>query len=121
MYVYLTSEPSRHYPENTGVDFTAQLPFAISDVQECGVVEVRLPSGPRKPYFLCCDLCVESITNSKTLPVLTRVGQKTFLPSFVTYTPLRVQSFNTIRLYLCTESGEQADLTGVTRVTLHLK
>lgn len=121
MYIYLSSKSSAHYPENTAADFTVQLPKNISGVKDCGVVEVKLPVVPKSPLFICTDLCVESITNSKTLPVLRQLGQKTFLPSFITYVPLRVQSFDTIRIYICKESGEKATFAGETKVTLHLR
>ena len=121
MYLYLNSKPSTHYPENTAADFSIQLPRTLSDVKECGVIEVKLSSAPQKPVFLCSDLCVESITNNQTRPVLRRVGQKTFTPSIITYVPLRVSSFETIRLYIRKESGEQANLMGETSVTLHLR
>ena len=121
MYVYLSSKPSEQYPENTATDFTVQLPRSISCVEECAVVEVRLPSTPPKPLFVCTSLCGDSIVNSHSLPVLRRVAIKTFIPSFVTYVPLRVQSFDTIRVYICKESGDQATITGETTVTLHLQ
>lgn len=121
MYLYLSSKPSVSYPDNTAADFTIQLPRTISDVKECGVVEVKLPSTPQKTLFLCSELCVESITNSRTLPILRRVGQKTFSPNFITYIPLRAYSFDTLRLYICKESGEPANLIGETKVTLHLR
>ena len=121
MYVYLSSKVTANYPENTASDFTAQLPRTISGVKECGIVEVRLPASPKNPLFVCADFCAESIVNSKTLPVLRRVSQKTFLPSFITYIPLRVQDFDNIRIYLCKESGEPISLQGETKVTLHLQ
>jgi hypothetical protein len=121
MYLYLSNQLSAQYPENTAADFTVQLPTTISGVKECGVVEIKLAVAPPKPLFLCSDLCEESIINSKTLPVLRRVAQKTFVPSIITYVPLRLQSFDTLRLYIRKESGEQANITGETRVTLHLR
>lgn len=121
MYIYLSSKTSAQYPENTASDFTIQLPTNISGVKECGAVEVKLPVVPKTPLFICTDLCVESITNSKTLPVLRRLAQKTLLPSFITYIPLRAQSFDTIRVYICKESGEATTFAGETRVTLHLR
>lgn len=121
MYVYISSKPSVYYPENTAGDFTIQLPRTVSDVQECGIVEVRLPTVPQKPLFLCSEICVESIINNHTLPVLRRLGQKIVLPSIITYIPLRVQSFDTIHFYLCKESGEKVNIVGETQITLHLK
>lgn len=121
MYAYLSSKPSAHYPENTAGDFTIQLPRTVSGVQECGIVEVKLPTVPQKPLFLCSDICVESITNNQTLPVLRRLGQKLSLPSIITYVPLRGQSFDTIYFYICKESGEKANLVGETQITLHFK
>ena len=121
MYVYLSSKPSALYPENTAADFTIQLPRTIADVHECGVVEVRLPTVPRAPLFVCFDLCVESITNSTTLPVLRRIGQKIFLANFVTYVPLRVQNLDTIRLYIRKETGEKVNFPGETKITLHIR
>ena len=121
MYVYLSSKPSEHYPENTATDFTVQLPKTISGVKECGVVEVGLPIAPRSPLFVCTDLCEESITNNKTLPVLRRVSQKNFFPSFITYAPLRVQNFDTVRIYICKETGEKVNFIGETKLTLHLR
>ena len=121
MYVYLSSKPSEHYSENTAADFTVQLPRSISGAEECGVVEVRLPSTPQKPLFVCTTLCGDSIVNDHSLPVLRRVAIKTFIPSFITYIPLRVQSFDTIRIYICRETGEKANISGETTVTLHLR
>jgi hypothetical protein len=122
MYAYFDSKPTVNYPENTAADFTIQLYRTISDVKECGVTEVTLPVIPRKPVFLCSDLCVESIVNSETLPVLRRmVGQKTFVPNIVTYVPLRVSSFDTIRFYIYKDSSEQVKLVGETKLTLHLR
>jgi len=121
MYLYLSSTPSTHNPDNTATDFTIQLPRTVSGVKECGIIEVKLATVPQKPLFVCCDLCVESITNNRELPVLRRVAQKSFLPSFSTYVSLRVQSFDTLRLYICKESGEPANLSGETRVTLHVR
>ena len=121
MYVYLSSKASAFYPENTATDFTIQLPWVISDVHECGVVEVRLTTVPRDPLFVCSELCVESITDSKTLPILRRIGQKIFHANFVTFVQLRAQSFDKIRIYICKESGEKANFPGETQITLHLR
>ena len=121
MYAYVSSEPSTHYPENTASDFTIQLPQVISGVKECGIIEVKLPTAPKKGLFLCSDLCVGSITNNLTLPVLRRMRQKIVAPNNVTYAPLKVQNFDTIRFYICTESNQQANLAGETRITLHLR
>ena len=85
------------------------------------MIEVKLATAPQKPLFVCCDLCVESITNNRELPALRRVAQKTFIPSVITYVPLRLQSFDTLRLYICKESGEPANPAGETKVTLHLR
>jgi hypothetical protein len=121
MYVYLSSRATTVHPENSASDFTVQLPQTVSDVKECGIVDVRLPAGPKDPLFVCADLCTESIVNNKTLPVLRRVSQKTFLPGFITYIPLRVQDFHAIRIYICKESGEPFNLQGETKITLHLR
>ena len=121
MYVYLSSKPSTEYPENTATDFTIQLPRTISGVQECGVLEVRLPSTPQKPLFVCTDLCEDSIVNSTSLQVLRRVTLKTVIPSLVTYIPLRLQAFDRIRIYIIQDSGQLANLGGETTITLHLR
>lgn len=122
MYLYLSSSSTeRNYPDNTAADFTIQLPRPITDITECGVVEVKLQTAPQKSLLLCSDLCVESIVNSHTLPVLRRLNQKLFIPTYITYVPVRNQSFDTLRLYLSKESGEPANLQGETRVTLHLR
>ena len=121
MYVYLSSKSSAEYPENSASDFTVQLPKTISGVQECGILEVRLPSSPSKPLFVCTDLCEDSIVNSKSLQVLRRVPLKTVIPHLVTYVPLRVQSFDKIRIYIIQDSGQIANLVGETTITLHLR
>ena len=121
MYIYLSSKVTTSHPENTASDFTVQLPRTLSGKKECGIVEVRLPASRKNPLFVCADLCAESVVNNKTLPVLRRVAQKTFLPSFITYVPLRVQDFHTVRIYICKESGEPINLQGETKVTLHLR
>ncbi len=120
MYIYLSSKVTASYPENTASDFTVQLPQALCDIKESGTIEVRLHASPKNPLFVCADFCAESIVNSKTLPVLRRVSQKTFLPSCITYIPLRVRDFHTVRIYICKESGEPINLQGETKVTLHL-
>ena len=121
MYVYLSSKPSTTYSENTASDFTIQLPRTISGVEECGVVEVRLPSTPKKTLFVCTDLCEDSIVNNKSFQVLRRVELKTVHPNVITYVPLRVQSFDRVRVYILQASGQPVNLTGETTITLHLR
>ncbi len=121
MYIYLNSKPSAEFPENKATDFTVQLPRTITGVQECGVIEVRLPSTPGKPLFVCTDVCEDSIVNSKSLQVLRRVSLKTVVPSLVTYVPLRLREFDRIRIYIIQDSGQLASLTGETTITLLLQ
>ena len=90
-------------------------------INEWGIIEAKLPVTPKNPLFLCSDLCIESITNTQTLPVLRRLEQKTVTPITVTYVPLKVQDFDTIRFYICNTSGELENLVGETRLTLHLR
>ena len=85
------------------------------------MTEVRLSVSPKEPVFLCAAICEASITNNKALPVLRHLWQKTSQSSHVTYVPLKVQRFDTLRLYLCTQSGALANITGETVVSLHLQ
>ena len=121
MYAYFNSNPSRHYPDNTASDFTIQLPQTILGIHELGVIEVKLHATPKNALFLCSDLCRESIINDHTLPVLRRLEQKTVTPTTVTYVPLKVQDFDTIRFYVSNSSGKPENLAGETRLTLHLR
>ncbi len=125
MYVYVDSKPTVYYPENTASDFTVQLPASISSVSECGLIEVRLPSTTGKKLFLCIDICEGSILNNKVLPVIRSLIKKDSAPSHIVYIPLRTHTFDSIRIYICDESGQLAKLarpaTGETSLTLHLR
>ncbi len=121
MYLYIDSKQTVYYQENTATDFTVQLPTSISGVSECGLIELRLPSSPQKKVFLCTDICEESVINEKTLPVISSLIRKDSAPTHIVYIPLRSRSFDTIRFYICHESGEVVDLVGETSLTLHLK
>jgi len=121
MYLYADSKASVYHPLNTAADFTVQLPTSISAVSECGLIEVRLPSIPPEKVFACIDICEGSIVNDKTLPVIRSLIRKDSAPTHIIYIPLRIRSFDTIRFYICDQSGQVVELIGETSVTLHLR
>ena len=122
MYLYISSSPTEHFPDNTSTDFTVHLPRLLTGNWKLGAIEVNLPSPPETPLFVCCDLCSESIVNERYLPVLCQLNRKSYLPANILYIPVKTTQFHTVRVYICNKLGvvqKLADL-GETTATVHL-
>ena len=122
MYVYLSSSPTEHFPENTSTDFTVQLPLVLLGNWKLGVIEAKLSFPPKTQLFLCSDLCTESIVNEHYLPVLCQLSKKTNQPGNISYIPTKATHFHTLRVYICDKLGvvQKVADPGETTVAIHL-
>lgn len=122
MYLYVHSSPTEHFPDNSVVDFSVQLPRVLTGNWKLGVVEASLPFLPKNPLFLCSDLCTESIVNEQHLPVLCQISKKVFTPSNISYIPTRATQFHILRVYICDKAGviQKPSGGGQVTVTIHL-
>lgn len=122
MYLYVSSSPTEHFPDNTSTDFTVQLPRVLSGNWKLGAVEVNLSFPPKTQLFVCTDLCAESIVNERYLPVLCQLTKKTYQPGNILYIPVKTTHFHTVRVYICDKLGVVHKIggRGDTTVTIHL-
>ncbi len=107
-HIYACSGDSLQlFPNNTSSDFTIQLSEAVhlEGDWSCGLVEFQLFGQPRDPLYVCCDLVEENFTGEFKLPVLRRVRLKTTQFAQVTYLPIKIRDFNTVRIYLKTSNN----------------
>lgn len=123
--IYASSiDSSALFTTNDGSDFTVQLSkdIHLEGKWSCALTEFQLYASTPKPVHVCCDIVVDSYTGDSKLPTLRRIRLKTNQFDNLQYIPLKVNHFNTIRIYIITPSGRiQSPGSGVTYCTLHFR
>ena len=124
-YIYGNSSDCKdHYPDNRPEDFVIHLPnpIELKGEWECGLMQFQYNSSSEKPFFVCCDLVLESYVGDHKLEVLRRVRLKNVQFANVIYVPLKMCNFNSIRVYMRTWKNKEATgLRGRSFCTLHFR
>ena len=138
LYVYISSDNSRHYYINEPYDYTVYLPETLKFRQKqqwvVGVAEIQYTlEGDVKNNMIeiYSDICGTSIIHEKKKPILRNITilnpflrsvvlHKNFSPTI--YVPLIKNELRQIRLFINTHDGKPATcVTGITKCTLHFK
>lgn len=133
-YILLSSEDSAdNYPFNTPYDFITYLPETIllHGKWVCALTEITFPpisnTIPSLSLYVNSDLCDTTIVGARKIPILRRITgtPDNFRQEIITnpmYIPLKSLSFNTIRVYISTNTGEAASLLSQpVTCTVHFK
>jgi hypothetical protein len=137
-YVYLSSDDSDEYYNNTPSDFCIYLPQNIMKKTKqwyVGLAEMQysfLSSDGENVIDIYSDICYGSIIHEKRRPILRQITildykskqpiilKKVFNPIF--YIPVNQIDIRQIRIYINKMDGSSASfLLGTTRCTLHFK
>jgi len=133
-YIHLSSEDSKDlYPHNTPADFRVQLPERIQLLGrwKCALAEIKFVSPTQRStldtsLLLNSNLCDSSIVGNTKAPILRRMPltrgtyNKTY--DFLHYYPIKTFNFDTIHLYINTDTGERASfIRGPLKATLHFR
>lgn len=121
MYLFINSEDSLTiYPNNTGDNFTVELPKPIqleSEDWRVAVTEIKSDKG-NGYYIICCDIVEESYIKDKYLPVLRAGGQTSFTNPY--YLKIRTNYIPRIHFQVYNKNLKPVGWKSV-KLTLHLQ
>lgn len=116
------------YPYNKGDDFVIHLsdPVHLEGEWECGLVQFDYNTATDSPYFVCCDIVMESNVGEYKMPALRRVKTSGKKPAtqfnHVIYVALKSHDFNSIRIYMKTwKNYPPTRIRAGTHCTLHFR
>lgn len=123
MYV---SSRDKGATKNNGADFSVQLsePIKLDGEWSCALTEYihhTVPTG--SPPYVCCDLLHVSHGGRHRLPILRRIHHKSTQFIDPAYVPLKVNEFDSIRIYAVTLGNKATLASGKTHsyCTLHFR
>ena len=131
-YIHLSSKDSRDmYPRNGPSDFIAQLPERVNlyGTWKCALAEIEYScstTDTSSSLLVNSDLCDGSMVGDKKVPILRRFrltkGTYNEIFPLLHYYPIKAYSFDTIHLYINTDTGERASfLQDTLKATLHFR
>lgn len=131
-FVHVSSKTAvQYYADSNSCDFTIPLPrqLNLTGAWNCCLKSFYCTKRPGKSslaslLMVCSDMCIDSIVNDKTIPVLGQLPLKFQLKSPLTesYIPLRRNTISAINIYLTNENGTRMSFDlGAVNCTLHFR
>ena len=98
-YLNLSSRDSKKYhPNNSSYDFTIELPWPITGLYKCGLMEFS--SGPLvEDLYVFSDICEPEYVHDKMLPLL-RIVYETGEVGVPHYKPVSRQVIQRVQIYI---------------------
>lgn len=99
VFLFLSSTNSLQYhPDNTGTDFTVELPHVVHGQYECALSEIFYDNF-QDDLYVYSDICEQNVVHNDYKPILRIVTQPGEVQSLY-FMPVSRDSVQRIRIYL---------------------
>ena len=140
-YIYISSTDSLNiYPTNSPGQFYCKLPqpLNLKGLWECSLIQLQFVNSyfagtePPKCFYVCSDICTESVLLERKIPVIRRISN-IYGPEMLNqtvevdiknliYIPVICEYVDVIQIYVIDDSGKPIVFSeGPVRITLHIR